>query len=55
METLMNHLETEYRVNEQGMIVEEIEKPDKDELIAKVNLPATNKPVIIDSVAQLGR
>ena len=42
----MNNLETGYRVNEQGMIVEEIDKPEFKELTEKINPQYTHERVI---------
>lgn len=46
----MNNLETEYRVNEQGMIVEVIEKFHVNESEDEVNAPHANKNAIAEDV-----
>jgi len=45
-EKAVHNLETGYRINEQGMIVEEIDEPDIKELTEKINPQYTHERVI---------
>lgn len=47
----MGNLITRYQVNDQGMIVEEIDEVDADELKEKVSVQFLNKEVSFESEA----